>query len=252
MPCAKILVVDDSAEVREFCQMILGDKYELSFATNGAEADERLAASKPDLILLDIYLPRVDGLMLAEKYKADPELSHIPIVMMSGLMADTFAGERERDTLEALLASRLPDRAILLGKTAAVAAYGWAVTSLCGLTGAAAVWFSSGGQAAVFSAQTVLALPLLSFLAAWYVACLGVLISLRAQSVHQAQQWMSVAMLGTLIAVGLYAAPLLLARWHGNSGKGPGLQGGIILIAFFGWFAVAWLTNGGVRDQSRV
>ena len=90
MPCAKILIVDDSAEVREFCRMILGDKYELAFATSGDEADERLAADKPDLILLDIYLPRVDWLMLAEKYKANPELSHIPIVMMSGLMADSY------------------------------------------------------------------------------------------------------------------------------------------------------------------
>ena len=105
----------------------------------------------------------------------------------------------------------------------------WAVTSLCWLIGAATVWLGSGGQAAVFSVQMVLALPVLSFLAAWYVACMGVLISLRAQSVHQAPQWMSVAMLGTLIAVGLYAAPLLLAASAGATGQVLVLAAAVLL-----------------------
>ena len=89
MACAKILIVDDSDDVQEFCQIILQNKYELHSAANVKEAEDFLAHDKPDLILLDIYMPRVDGLMLAEQIKADPRLSDIPIIMMSGLVADT-------------------------------------------------------------------------------------------------------------------------------------------------------------------
>src|SRR5512135_723452 len=48
-----------------------------------------------------------------------------PIMTVVTLVADSFAGERERHTLETLLASRLPDRAIVLGKLLAAASYGW-------------------------------------------------------------------------------------------------------------------------------
>ena len=181
------------------------------------------------VVIFGVVFPLAAGPLWAGQPLMQWLWSWLPLVLSAGLMADSFAGERERDTLEALLASRLPDRAILLGKAAAVAAYGWAVTSLCWLIGAATVWLGSGGQAAVFSVQMVLALPVLSFLAAWYVACMGVLISLRAQSVHQAQQWMSVAMLGTLIAVGLYAAPLLLAASAGATGQVLVLAAAVLL-----------------------
>jgi ABC-2 type transport system permease protein len=128
--------------------------------------------------------------------------------MSAGMVADTFAGERERDTLEALLASRLPDRAIVLGKVGAVAAYGWLITMLCWFAGWVVVSVAFG--AAAPGPLFVLAWPLLlSGLAACFVALIGVLISLRAQSVRQAQQLMSVAMLGSLLLVGSLTAELL-------------------------------------------
>src|SRR5579884_3470014 len=49
----------------------------------------------------------------------------VPNAAVAGIIADAFAGERERHTLETLLASRLPDRAILFGKLIAAVAYGW-------------------------------------------------------------------------------------------------------------------------------
>ena len=49
----------------------------------------------------------------------------VPLMLVGSAVADSFAGERERHTLETLLASRLPDRAILLGKMLAAVAYGW-------------------------------------------------------------------------------------------------------------------------------
>jgi len=53
----------------------------------------------------------------------------VPLFMVTGLIADSFAGERERHTLETLLASRLPDRAILFGKLAAALAYAWGLAA---------------------------------------------------------------------------------------------------------------------------
>jgi ABC-2 type transport system permease protein len=135
--------------------------------------------------------------------------SWCPLLLSAGLVADTFAGERERDTLEALLASRLSDRAILFGKTAAVAAYGWAITLVCWIAGWLAAGLSQGAPAFALPPVILLSFPVLSLLAAWYVACVGVLISLHAQSVRQAQQWMSMVMLCTLLVVaGFYAASL--------------------------------------------
>lgn len=143
----------------------------------------------------------------------------IPLAQSAGLVADTFAGERERDTLEALLASRLPDRAIVFGKTAAAASYGWFVTLLCWIIGWFAMWFGPGSSDLSSDLTLLISLSLLSFLAAWYVASVGVLISLRAQSARQAQQLMSMAMLGSLILSSLLAARWLLPNANGATGS---------------------------------
>ena len=52
----------------------------------------------------------------------------LPVFLVLAVVADTFAGERERHTLETLLASRLSDRAVLIGKIRAVVIYGWGLT----------------------------------------------------------------------------------------------------------------------------
>ncbi len=144
--------------------------------------------------------------------------SWLPLALSAGMVADTFAGERERDTLEALLASRLPDRAIVLGKVAAVAAYGWIVTLACWVTGWAAVLVAL--DATLPNPSFVLAwLLLLSFLASCFIACLGVFISLRAQSVRQAQQLMSVAMLVSLLLLGLLATELVTTGTGEQTGQ---------------------------------
>ena len=90
MPCAKILVVDDSEDILELCYLVLKDKYEVFVARNGKEAKEQIAANLHDLILLDIYMPRIDGLSLAEEIKNNPALRHIPIILMTGLTADSY------------------------------------------------------------------------------------------------------------------------------------------------------------------
>jgi ABC-2 type transport system permease protein len=164
------------------------------------------------VIIFGVFTPLLAGRLWLDYPIVQWLWSWLPLAMSAGMVADTFAGERERDTLEALLASRLPDRAIVLGKVAAVAAYGWSVTLICWLAGWIAVRlaFDAAYTSAVPNPAFVLAWPfVLSGLAAWLVACVGVLISLRVQSVRQAQQLMSVAMLGALLLVGLLAAELL-------------------------------------------
>lgn len=163
------------------------------------------------VITFGVFAPLVAGRLWLDYPIVQWLWSWLPLAMSGGMIADTFAGERERDTLEALLASRLPDRAIVLGKVAAVAAYGWTVTLLCWLAGWLSVRLAYDGAfaTAVPGLGFVLVWPvILTALSACLVACLGVLISLRASSVRQAQQLMSVAMLGTLLLVGLLAAEL--------------------------------------------
>jgi ABC-2 type transport system permease protein len=163
------------------------------------------------LVVFGVLVPWAAGRLWVESPLIHWLWSWLPLVFSAGLVADTFAGERERDTLEALLASRLPDRAIIFGKAAAVAAYGWAITLFCWISGWLTIWISPGEVTLHQAPALLLGLPVLSFLAAWYVAGVGVLISLRAQSVRQAQQLMSIAMLGSLLLVSLLAGRLLLA-----------------------------------------
>ena len=175
--------------------------------------------------------------------------SWLPLMLSAGMVADTFAGERERDTLEALLASRLSDRAIIVGKVAAVAAYGWSITLFCWLLGWASLWFAQGGVVGSIPSEQLVALPLFSFLAAWYVACVGVLISLRAQSVRYAQQLMSIVMLGSALLAALLAARLLLQGAQAQTGDAfllvmallAALDVGLLLVLMIHPQRSAWL-----------
>ena len=128
-------------------------------------------------------------------------------------MADSFAGERERHTLETLLASRLSDRAILLGKIAAAVAYGWGITMVSVLVGLITVnvvhW---QGELIFYPPATGLGIVALSFLVAALAAGLGVLVSLRAATVRQAQQTFSIAFF--LLFIPLFAFPLLPEEWQ--------------------------------------
>lgn len=134
----------------------------------------------------------------------------IPFLLASGVVADSFAGERERHTLETLLASRLPDRAILAGKIGAAVLYAWGLTLICVLAGAAAITAVHGqGRILFYAAPTAAGIAGLTFLVALLASGLGVLVSLRAATVRQAQQMFSVAFL--LMFIPLFVLPMLPA-----------------------------------------
>jgi ABC-2 type transport system permease protein len=132
----------------------------------------------------------------------------VPFLMVSAVVADAFAGERERHTLETLLASRLPDRAILAGKIAAAMAYGWGMTLVCIVSGTIAINIVYGkGHLIIYALPVALGIIGLTFLVALFGSGLGVLVSLRAATVKQAQQTFSVAFM--IIFIPMFILPFL-------------------------------------------
>jgi DNA-binding NtrC family response regulator len=81
---AEILVVDDEPGIRELMSEILEEEgYEVRLAENGAAARKALEDKVPDLVLLDIWMPDVDGVTLLKEWKGQGRLT-MPVVMMSG------------------------------------------------------------------------------------------------------------------------------------------------------------------------
>lgn len=81
-----ILIVDDDAAMRRMLQALLAmPGYQLTFACDGAEALLQAAALLPDLILLDVMMPKIDGFEVCRRLRAHPLLAEVPIVMVTAL-----------------------------------------------------------------------------------------------------------------------------------------------------------------------
>jgi len=78
----KILVVDDEFTIRELVELVLTPDYEVIKAENGEEA-LKLVKDKPDLIILDIMMPKIDGYHVCQMVRSDPETKDIPIIMLT-------------------------------------------------------------------------------------------------------------------------------------------------------------------------
>lgn len=82
---ARILVVDDEADIRSLLEEILAEEgYEVVVAANAAEARKQYGTASPDLVLLDIWMPDVDGISLLREWSASRSRQACPVVMMSG------------------------------------------------------------------------------------------------------------------------------------------------------------------------
>jgi ABC-2 type transport system permease protein len=142
----------------------------------------------------------------------------LPLMLVAGAVADSFAGERERHTLETLLASRLPDRAILFGKIVAAVAYGWGIVVAMLLLSLVTVNLTArAGHLLLFPWRFAIGAPLLAWLGAGLAATAGVLVSLRAATVRQAAQALNVGIL-LLIFVPVLGAQVLPAAWKAQAG----------------------------------
>ena len=102
---ARILLVDDDPDFVEATRTVLESvPYEVIVAYDGDEGLEKVQKERPDLILLDIIMPTQDGFHVCEKLKSDPELWHIPIIMLTSLsqhISDTTYSVQDGMMLEA-------------------------------------------------------------------------------------------------------------------------------------------------------
>ena len=150
--------------------------------------------------IMGIYLPLQFGLQWVDLTPLGILLLlWIPFFVIISFIGDVIAGERERHTLETLLASRMPDRAILLGKVVATVLYAWGMGVLSLLLGLVLVdLFRTQGNWMFYPLDLFVDAIVLSLLVSVLGASAGVLISLRVSTVRQAQQILSV---GTIVFV---------------------------------------------------
>lgn len=123
----------------------------------------------------------------------------LPFFVIINFIGDVVAGERERHTLETLLASRLPDRAILLGKLVTAVSYSWGMGLLSLLVGPVLVdLFRTQGHWIFYPLDLFVDAMVLTLLVSVLGASAGLLISLRVPTARQAQQILSI---GTIVFV---------------------------------------------------
>jgi two-component system alkaline phosphatase synthesis response regulator PhoP len=81
---AKILLVDDDPDFVDATLTVLeSEAYDVSVAFDGDEGLAKARAEKPDLIILDVIMPTKDGFAVCEQLKSDPDLSNIPVMMLT-------------------------------------------------------------------------------------------------------------------------------------------------------------------------
>ena len=163
------------------------------------------------VVVFGVVLPLQIGPDLVRQPAAILPFVWVPLLLASNMIADGIAGERERHTLETLLASRLADRSILLGKVVAAVAYGWGFMVVNAMVGLVTVNLANTDQAILlYSPQAILILGVFGLLGAGFVACGGSLVALRAPTVRQAAQNMSLVVVAVLLVPAL-AIPALPA-----------------------------------------
>jgi len=79
----KILVVDDAPENLMIMESILSDDYSLKLINDSSEALEYAFANPPDLILLDVMMPKIDGFEICRRLKANTKLSDVPVIFIT-------------------------------------------------------------------------------------------------------------------------------------------------------------------------
>lgn len=80
-----ILIVDDEPQNLQVLKSILEPRYRLAFARSGKEALSRVAQQVPDLILLDVMMPELDGFEVCRRLKSDPQVAAVPVIFVTAL-----------------------------------------------------------------------------------------------------------------------------------------------------------------------
>ncbi len=161
------------------------------------------------VVIFGILLPLQSGVEGIESGASAAFILWMPFMLVSGIVVDAFAGERERHTLESLLATRISDQAILIGKILASVLYAFTISMGCYLISLIAINYNRLLDPVFYPPFVLFGAPVLSLLIAAFSSTLGVLISLRAPTARQAAQRMSIGIFVVLLP--LMAAPLFLS-----------------------------------------
>ena len=101
----KILIVDDEPETVSMLSEFLGNAgFQVSTAADGQAALDAVKIDVPDLLLMDIMLPKMDGWLVCQKLKADEKLKKIPIILMSGILAGDSRADPQVEKCDYLIA----------------------------------------------------------------------------------------------------------------------------------------------------
>ena len=88
-----VLIVDDSKENVDGLRAILDKEYKVMVALSGEKALEIMKLNSPDIVLLDVFMPGMDGMEVLENMRNDPALSNIPVVFITGA-SDSYNEKR--------------------------------------------------------------------------------------------------------------------------------------------------------------
>jgi len=93
MSNVKVLLVDDEYFNYEMLSLGLGQRFDIQYVGSGKEALTKTLVSQPDILLLDVCMPGLDGYDTCRLLKNTPETKHIPVIMISGLENQTEKNE---------------------------------------------------------------------------------------------------------------------------------------------------------------
>jgi len=111
----KVLVVDDDPDVRLFNTTVVEENgYIPVEAPNGEEGLKKVKEEKPDLVILDVLMPKQSGIRLYRELKTDSKLKHINVIMLSGIAKKTFL--RSQKALTEFGGKAIPEPEIYLEK----------------------------------------------------------------------------------------------------------------------------------------
>ncbi len=98
----KVLIIDDEDDARAFCSsVVLNSGYEPLIAMNGEEGMKKVREEKPDLVILDIMMPKGSGIRMYHELKTNPQFRDIPVIVLSAIAQKNFLrSQRALDEFE--------------------------------------------------------------------------------------------------------------------------------------------------------
>jgi signal transduction histidine kinase len=90
---ARILLVDDNADMRDYLKRLLSTRWQVETAANGASALAQIQQQPPDLVLTDVMMPELDGLQLLKALRTNPQTKSIPVILLSARAGEEAAVE---------------------------------------------------------------------------------------------------------------------------------------------------------------